>query len=53
MYNDDMIEDGSGGKAPNDQLIGLLGRSKRQQDAAEVTMIHIEDKRSRGEPNAK
>lgn len=42
---DDMSEDGAA-KAPDDMLIGLLGRSKRAQDAAELKVIHVEDKRS-------
>ena len=31
---------------PNEILIGLLGRSKRDQDAQELKIIHIEDKRA-------
>jgi hypothetical protein len=29
----------------NDLVIGLLGRSKRDQDAAELMIIHVEDNR--------
>ena len=31
-----------GGEVPNDLIIGLLGRSKRGQDAEELEVIHIE-----------
>ena len=34
------------GKEPNDILIGLLGRSKRDRDAQELQIIHIEDRRA-------
>jgi len=30
---------------PNDILIGLLGRSKRDRDAQELKIIHVEDRR--------
>jgi hypothetical protein len=30
----------------SDLVIGLLGRSKRDQDAAELTVIHVEDNRN-------
>jgi hypothetical protein len=33
------------GARTNDLVIGLLGRSKRDQDAAELTVVHIEDNR--------
>lgn len=32
--------------APNDLTIGLLGRSKRDQDGRELQVIHVEDRRS-------
>src|SRR3954447_24457744 len=34
--------------SPPDIMIGLLGRSKRDQDADELEISHIEDKRSGG-----
>lgn len=34
-----------GAEAPPDYMIGLLGRSRRAQDAAELNVIHTEDKR--------
>ncbi len=30
------------GQVPQDMIIGLLGRSKRDQDAAELQVIHVE-----------
>lgn len=43
MAPDEMgIEDTS--DAPDDMLIGLLGRSKRGHDAEELVILHIEDK---------
>lgn len=34
------------GAAPNDLLVGLLGRSKRDRDAQELKIIHIENRRA-------
>jgi hypothetical protein len=34
------------GGEPNDLMIGLLGRSKRDRDAQELEIIHIEDRRA-------
>jgi hypothetical protein len=34
------------GAAPNDLMVGLLGRLKRDRDAQELEIIHIEDKRA-------
>src|SRR3954452_15023292 len=34
--------------SPPDIMIGLLGRSKRDQDADELEIAHVEDKRSAG-----
>jgi hypothetical protein len=31
-----------------DLVVGLLGRSKRGQDAEELRVVHVEDRRSRG-----
>lgn len=31
-----------------DVVIGLLGRSKRNQDAQELEIVHVEDKRNQG-----
>ena len=39
------------GAAANSLSIGLLGRSKRSQDASELTVIHVEGRRS-GAPDA-
>ena len=33
---------------PSDLSVGLLGRSKRRQDADSLTVIHVEDKRKVG-----
>ncbi|WP_433464285.1 hypothetical protein [Spirillospora sp. CA-128828] len=38
----DEVED-----AANDLAVGLLGRSKRDQDGHELAVVHVEDKRSR------
>jgi hypothetical protein len=35
-----------GQSEPGDLAVGLLGRSKRDQDASELEIIHVEDKRS-------
>ncbi|MEN8215562.1 MAG: hypothetical protein ABFS56_04150 [Pseudomonadota bacterium] len=35
-----------GGDEPTDLSVGLLGRSKRNQDAESLAVIHIEDKRN-------
>ncbi|MFI0447021.1 hypothetical protein [Actinomadura sp. 6N118] len=32
-------------EAPEDVVIGLLGRSKRDQDGKGLTVVHVEDKR--------
>ena len=32
----------------NDLAVGLLGRSKRGQDAEELLVLHVEDRRGRG-----
>ncbi|MFP3960921.1 hypothetical protein SMC26_01190 [Actinomadura fulvescens] len=32
-------------EAPEDVVIGLLGRSKRDQDGHALTVVHVEDKR--------
>ncbi len=32
-------------EAPNELMIGLLGRQLRDQDASELEVIHVEDKR--------
>jgi hypothetical protein len=32
----------------NDLVVGLLGRSKRGQDAEELGVIHVEDRRGKG-----
>jgi hypothetical protein len=29
---------------PGDMMVGLIGRSKRDQDAAELHVVHVEDK---------
>ena len=34
------------GDDPSDLSVGLLGRSKREQDAESLVVIHVEDKRS-------
>ena len=31
---------------PDDVVVGLIGRGKRDQDARELAIIHVEDKRS-------
>ena len=36
------------GDNPSDLSVGLLGRSKRNQDAESLTVIHVEDKRNAG-----
>ena len=36
------------GDDPSDLSVGLLGRSKRGQDADSLTVIHVEDKRKVG-----
>jgi hypothetical protein len=33
------------GEAPSDLVVGLLGRAKRNQDAEELHIIHVEDRR--------
>lgn len=35
------------GTAPDDVAVGLLGRSKRHQDAEELRVFHVEDQRAR------
>lgn len=35
-----------GQPSPSDLVVGLLGRGKRDQDAQELKIIHVEDKRS-------
>ncbi|WP_026405229.1 hypothetical protein [Actinomadura rifamycini] len=35
------------GDEPSDLAVGLLGRSKRDQDGKELTVVHVEDKRPR------
>jgi hypothetical protein len=34
-----------GQRDPTDLVVGLLGRAKRDQDARELEIIHVEDKR--------
>ncbi|GAA4236265.1 hypothetical protein GCM10022254_45470 [Actinomadura meridiana] len=38
----DEVDDGA-----EDLVIGLLGRSKRDRDGRELTVVHVEDKRPR------
>lgn len=30
---------------PAEVMVGLIGRGKREQDAAELSIVHVEDKR--------
>ncbi|HEX8913444.1 MAG TPA: hypothetical protein VF796_13870 [Humisphaera sp.] len=38
------------GDEPSDLVIGLTGRSKRGQDAEELRVLHVEDRRATADP---
>ncbi len=40
------------GPRPSDLVIGLIGRGNRDQDAYDGRIVHIEDKRFKGEGRA-
>lgn len=49
-HNDTLtyVDPEESGDDPSDLSVGLLGRSKRDQDAESLTVIHVEDKRKAG-----